>query len=75
MKNKIKYIVATAIFLVILIGGAAGNVILTKTMIEIEHDQAEYQGFLLGERGVISPKFQPRQYIKVVPVRQKNGND
>jgi len=72
MKNKTKYIISIAIFAVILISGAAGHIILTKAMIETEHEETEYQGFFLGELWTDTPKFQPRQYIKVVPVKERN---
>lgn len=75
MKNKTKYVIAMAIFLIILLAGAASNVILTKAMIEVEHDQVEYQGLLLGEPWIEMRTFQPRQYIKVVPTKQINEID
>ncbi|WP_416149283.1 hypothetical protein ACM26V_24035 [Salipaludibacillus sp. HK11] len=74
MKLKSKYIVSVSILLVVLICGATGHVILTKTMIENEH-QEEYQGMHLGELWSGNQKFQPRQYIKVVPVKQRQNED
>ncbi|WP_280768537.1 hypothetical protein [Salipaludibacillus daqingensis] len=75
MKNKTKYTVSIAIFLIILIAGAAGHVILTKAIIDYEHEQEQYQGLHLGDRWPTTPKFQPREYIKVVPVKQREGEE
>ncbi|PYZ94216.1 hypothetical protein CR194_01365 [Salipaludibacillus keqinensis] len=75
MSNQIKYVISLIIFLVIFTAGAFGHVALTKSIIEAEHDQQNYGGFQLDGSFTEFHRFQPRQYIKVIPEKkQKEGN-
>ncbi|MCR6096821.1 hypothetical protein HXA34_08275 [Salipaludibacillus agaradhaerens] len=71
MKIKTKAIIAICIFLLIFLGGAVGQSIVSKEMLERQENEEGYEGFILNDVLRNDQRFSPREYIKVIPIKER----
>ncbi|MCR6110350.1 hypothetical protein HXA35_08410 [Bacillus sp. A301a_S52] len=71
MKIKTKAMIALCIFLLIILGGAVGQSIVSREMLERHGNYEEYEGFILNDFLRNDQRFSPREYIKVIPIKDQ----